>query len=173
MAAGFHISDADRSPFPVRTTQRPCNVGGGWLLPLHACRIPRHGLLLTMHRRRPSRILGLVLLLLNLTASVLPAAAHAAAHHEGIDHAATAHVDHHEVPHSALDRAPADHDHTAVEATPTQVRPTVELLPAADVTIQPVQEVFWSQTTWTRVQRPLHLARTHDPPSAPRAPPSR
>lgn len=137
------------------------------------CRNRRLGPLLAMRRRRPSLALGLSLLLLNLLASVLPPAAHAAAHHGATEHLAASHDDHHDVSETAVPGDLTEHEHIVVKATTTQARPTLDVLPTSLIVVPPVHTLATSRTNWIPDDRPQHPSRTHDPPSAPRAPPSR
>jgi hypothetical protein len=83
------------------------------------------------------------------------------------------HEEHDHVPETGDDAGLTDHDHTVIEATTTQVRPTLDVLPQSQIAVLPVSELASSQFIRFSDLRAPHPTRTHDPPSSPRPPPSR
>lgn len=140
---------------------------------IYPCPNRRFGSLLAMRYHRPRVALGFPLLLLNLAAAMAVPAAHATAHRDAPDHVVVSHEEHDHVPETEDDAGLTDHDHIVIEAINTQSRPTLDGLPLSQIAVAPVRELVSAGTMWIPDFRPQHPTRTHDPPSAPRAPPSR
>lgn len=140
---------------------------------IYPCPNRRFGSLLAMRYHRPRVALGFPLLLFNLAAAMAVPAAHATAHRDVPDHVVVSHEEHDHVPETGDDAGLTDHDHIVIEAINTQSRPTLDVLPQSQIAVLPLSELASSQSIRFTDLRAPHPPRTHDPPSAPRAPPSR
>jgi hypothetical protein len=126
-----------------------------------------------MLRNRPSVALGFSLLVLNLASAVLPDAVHAWEHRQTRAHADAIVHEHDGAEHDGAATDLDTHEHVDVRATCTPTHPDLVALPVAHVA-EPTIRTNITGPIQREVERdPYSLTRTHDPPSAPRAPPSR
>lgn len=125
-----------------------------------------------MRRVRPSLALGLSLAVLNLCAAVLRPAAHTAEHlHDAAHHGAMAHG-HHDSHDGGYSHDVDGHLHLDLQAVVASPRPDVGPLVAVAVTPLSLPPVPAAVVPALSEHHPQAPARTHDPPSAARAPPA-
>lgn len=125
-----------------------------------------------MPRARPSLALGLSLVLLNLTAAVLPSAAHAAAHLHDAEHHGALVEDHHAEHDGRYSHDTDGHLHLDLQAVAANPRPDVGPAMVSEVAPIPCQVATAPLVAPAAERHAVAVVRTHDPPSAPRAPPT-